>query len=159
MEKPANLLIEETQKAHHEVPNFSLEHLQDKLEYLNVKSHFFENQTLIINEIINKVELKNKELLKEEQGLTDKLAEKTEEKKNLVKILKGLKSQQKGKTHKKKEETLIRINGFYHCPECLYKTKWDRINLKRHINAVHRQLKPWKCSDCTKGKRIKTYFL
>ena len=34
---------------------------------------------------------------------------------------------------------------------------WERSNLKVHINAIHRQLKPWKCSDCPKGRRIKTY--
>ena len=70
MEKPANLFIEETQEAHNEVPIFSLELLRDKLEYFNVKADFFENQTLIINEIIHKVELKDKELLKKEHSLT-----------------------------------------------------------------------------------------
>ena len=157
MEEPANHLIEETQDTLHEVSNFSLEHLRDKLEYLNVKADFFENQTLIFNVIICKMELKGMELLKEEQELTDKLAEKTEVKKNLVNILKGLKNQQKVKTNKKNDVNFIRTNGFYHCPECPFKTKWDRKNLKVHINAVHRKLKPWKCSDCNKGKRIKTY--
>ena len=153
-----NQTIKETQEAHDEVPNFSLELLRDKFEYFNVKADFFENQTLILNEIIYKVELKDKELLKEEQELSDKLAERAEVKKNLVKIWVGLKNEQKVKEHKKENETSRKINGFYHCPECSFKTKWKRMNLKVHINAVHRKLKPWKCSDCTKGKCIKTYY-
>ena len=75
MENPENKLIEESHEAQDEVPNFSLEILRDKLEYYNVKANFFENQTSIFNEIINKVELKDKEISKEEQELTDKLAE------------------------------------------------------------------------------------
>ena len=157
MEEAPNKLIEKTQEAHDEVPIFSLEHLRDKIEYFNVKANFFENQTLIFNEIINKVEIKGMELSKEEQELTNKLAERAEVKKNLVNILKGLKNERKTGKHKRNDETLIRINGFYHCPECSYKTKWPRNKLKIHINAIHRKLKPWKCSDCTKGKRIKTY--
>ena len=157
MEKAAYQSIEETQEAQDEVPNCSLELLQDKLEYFDEKADFFENQTLILNKIIHKVELNGKESSKEEQELCDKLAERTEVKKKLVNILKGLKNQQKMKTNKKNDETLIRTNGFYHCPECSYKTKWDRKNdLITHINAIHRKLKPWKFSDCTKGKRIKT---
>ena len=159
MEDQANKLVEETQEAHDEVPNFSLEHLPSKLEYFNVKADFFENQTLILNQIIHKVEMKDKEISKEEQELTDKLAERAEVKKNLVNILNGLKSQRKVKMHETKDENLIRINGYFHCPECPYKTKWDRCTLKIHISAVHRKLKPWKCPDCAKSKRIKTYHL
>ena len=159
MEKAANQIIEETQEAHAKVPIFSLELLQDKLEYINVKADFFENQNVILNEIIYKVELEGKELLKEEQELTDKLAERTEVKKNLVNILKGFKSQRKVEALKKNDETFIRNNGFYHCPECSYTTKWHRNDLIAHINTVHRKLKPWKCSDCTKSKRIKIYYL
>ena len=159
MEKPANQLNEDTQIAQDEVPIISLELLQNKLEYFNVKADFFENQTLILNEIIHKVELEDMKLSNEEQELTDKLAERAEVKKNLVNILKGLKNQRKVKTNKKNDETCIRTNGFFHCPECPYKSKWDRTNLKRHINAVHRKLKPWKCSDCSKGKHIKSYYL
>ena len=114
---------------------------------------FFENQNLILNEIIHKVELKDMKLLKEEQELTGKLLERSKVKKNLVNILKSLKSQRKGKKYKKRDETLIRVNGFYNCPECSYTTKWES-NLKAHINAVHRKLKPWKCSDCTMGNCI-----
>ena len=156
MEDQANKLVEETKEAHDEVANFSFEHLRDKLEYFNVKADFFENQTLILNQIIHKVEMKNKEISKEEQELTDKLTERAEVKKNLVNILNGLKSQRKAGKHKRNDETFIRTNGFYHCPECPYKTKWNRRTLKIHISAVHRKLKPWKCSDCTKGKCIKT---
>ena len=159
MEKPENQIIVETQEAHAEVPNFSLELLQDKLEYINVKADFFENQNLILNQIIYKVELEGTELLKEEQELTEKLAERAEVKKNLVNILKGFKSQRKVKALKKNDETFIRTNGFYQCPECPYKKKSKRNVLKAHINAVHRKLKPWKCSDCTKSKRIKMYYL
>ena len=155
MEKPANKLIGGTKNTPDAVPN-SFELLRDKLEYFDVKADFFENQTLILNEIIHKVELKGKELMKEEQELTVKFAERAEVKKNLVNILKDLKSQQKAK---KKDETLIKINGFYHCPECSHKSKWNNNNLKYHIIAVHQKLKPWKCPDCTTGKRIKTYQL
>ena len=154
MEKPANQLIEGTPVAQDKVL-----HLRDKLEYFNVKGDFFEKQTLIFNEIINKVELKGIEISKEEQELNDKLTERAEVKKNLVNILNGLKSQREVKKHNKKnEETLIRINGFYHCPECPFKTKW-RSHFKVHIDAVHRKLKPWKCSDCTKGKHMKSFYL
>ena len=158
MEGRANQLIEETQEAHGNVPSFSLELLREKLEYLDVKADFFENQTVLINEIIHKAELKNLELFQEEQELTEKFKEGTEVKKNLVNILNGFKNQ-RVKTHKKDDITLMRINGFYYCPECPYQTKWDRSNLKLHINAVHRKLKPWKCSDCTKGKLFNAFKL
>ena len=158
MEKPASQLVEKTQEAQDEVPNLSFELLRDKLEYFNVKGEFFENQTLIFNEIISKVELKGMELSREEQELNDKLAERAEVKKNLVNILKGLKNQRKVRTNKRNDGNFIRRNGFYHCPECPFKTKW-RSHFKVHIDAVHRKLKPWKCSDCTKGKRIKTFHL
>ena len=103
--------------------------------------------------------MKNNEISKEEQELTDKLAERAEMKKNLVNILKGLKNQREVKKHKKNNETFIRINGFYHCSECPFKTKFQKADLKRHINAVHRKVKPWKCSDCNKGKRMKSCYL
>ena len=75
-------------------------------------ANFFENQTSIINEIIHKVELKGTELLKEEQDMTDKLAERAEVKKNLVNILKGLKNQRKARKYKKNDDTFVRINDF-----------------------------------------------
>ena len=154
MEKE-NKLIEETQKAHDDVTSFSLELLQDKNEYLDVKANFFENQTLIINKIIHKIELIGKKLSIEEQELSDKLAEGAEVKKNLANILKCLKSQQKVK----RDKSFIKIKGFYHCPECPYKTKRFMRKLKVHIDAVHRKLKPWKCSNCAKGKLFNAFQL
>ena len=74
-----------------EVQNFSLELLRDKLEYFDIKLDFFEKQTSIINEIIHKVELKKKELLKKEQELTYKLAKRAKVKKTLVNILENIK--------------------------------------------------------------------
>ena len=159
MEKAANQLIEGTQRAQDEVPNISLELLRDKLEYFDVKAVFFENQNLILNEIIHNVDLKDKELLKEEQELTEKLAERAEVKKNLVNILKGLKNQRKFNKDTKKKKTLVKKNGFFNCPECPFKSKWNTSTVIVHISAVHRKLKPWKCSDCTKGKCSKNYHL
>ena len=156
MEKPASQLVERTQEAHNKDSIFSLELLRDKFEYLNVKADFFENQTLIINKIIHKMELKDKELTNEEQDLTEKLKEKAEVKNNLFNILNSLKNQRKVKEHKNNDKTFVRINGFYNCPECPYKTKFQESILERHINAVHRKLKPWKCLDCHKSKCIKT---
>ena len=155
MEVRANQLIEKTQKALGDVPSFSLELLREKLEYLDVKADFFENQTVLINEIIHKTELKNLELFQEEQELAEKFKEGAEVKKNLVNILKCLKNQQKVK----RDKSFIKIKGFYHCPECTFKTKWYMQHLKVHINAVHRKLKPYKCSDCTKGKVFNAFQL
>ena len=135
----ANQLIEGTQEVHDEVPSFSLELVRDKTDNIDIKADFFEHQTLINNEIINKMEPKSMELPLEEQELTDKLEERAEAKKQ-----------------KKNDETFTKIDGFYNCPECSYKTQWNKSNLKVHMNAVHREVKPWKCLDCTKGKRIKT---
>ena len=104
------------------------------------------------------MELNNKGISKEEQELTDKFAERAEVKTNLLNILKCLKSQRKVKKHKKNDETFIRTNGFYNCLECPYKTKWHYSALQNHINIVHPKLKPWKCLDCNKGKRIKNYY-
>ena len=158
MEASKNQFYKDTQEAHDD----NLEVLRDKIEYLDVKSDFFENQTFIINEIIYKIELKEKELLKEEQEMTDKLVEGAKVKKNLVNILKDLKNQQQVNIHDKKDDgTFIKINGFYHCPECPYKTNFRKYQLKNHINAVHRKLKPYKCTKCTKGKFLNTcnYFV
>ena len=154
MKEPANQLIERTQEAQDEVRNSSLEFLRDKLDYFNIKADFFENQTLIFNDIISKVELNCMEIAKEEQELTDKLAERNEVKKNLVHILEDLKNQRKARKHKKKDETFTRTDGFFHCPECHFKTKRNNYHLKAHINEVHRKLKPWKCSDCIEGKLL-----
>ena len=148
MDKPTNQSIGGTQEAHGDVVNSKLELLRDNIEYSDVMTDS------LINEIHHKRELKDKKLLKE--GPTDKLVKK---RKNLANILKGLESQQQTKELKKKDETLIRINGFYQCTECSFKTKSRRSVISAHINEVHRKLKPWKCSDCNKGKRIKTYNL
>ena len=148
MDEPANQSFGGTQEAHDDVADSSLELLQDKIECAD-------NTTdLMIREINHKRELKDKKFLKE--GQTDKLVKK---RKNLANILKGLKSQQQAKEHKKKDETLIKINGLYHSAECSFKTESKKDNLKVDINAVFGKLKPFKCSDCTKGRRIKTYFL
>ena len=155
MDKPANQSVGGTQEAHDDVLDSSLEVLRDKIECVDDKAEIFENQTLIINEINHKRELK----YKEEQGSTDKLEKRVEIRKNIANILKGCKNQQQVKEHKQKDGNLIRINGFYHCPECLYMTNGSMNCLKKHINAVHRKLKPLKCSDCTKGRRIKPFYL
>ena len=126
MEETINQFIEETWEAHPEVLNLSLELLLDKLDDLNVKADFMENPTFVSNETIQKVEVKDKKLSKEEQELTDKLDERAKVKKNLN----GLKCEQRVETQKKNDETLI--------------------------NEVHQKLKPWKCSDCAKSKQIKT---
>ena len=77
--------------------------------------------------------------------------------KNPAKILsKSLQIEQKGNERKKQDETLTKINGFYHCPECLYKTKWSRNVLNVYIKEVHRKLKPWKCSDAISLYRLVT---
>ena len=142
MNEPANQSFEGAQEAHDEVFNFSLELSRYKIEYFDI------------------AELKDEELLKVEQELTDKLVESVEVNKNLDNILStSLKNQQEVKEPEKKDETFIRINGLYHCPECLFETKSVRRVLKLHINVVHRKLKPFNCSECTKGKRIKTYHL
>ena len=154
MDEPANLSIGGTQEAHEDAPNFSLKLLRDQIEYVDVNLEIFENQTLIINEINHKRQLKDKE----EQGSTDKLVKRAKKRKNLANILKGLKSQPQAKEHKKRDETFIRINGFYHCPDCLYETN-RQSNLKFHMAAVHLKLKPWECSDCCKSTRMKSYYL
>ena len=95
------------------------------------------------------------ETLKEEQEVADKLLQGAEVKKNLVSVLESLKSQQKvGNQCKKGDEAVNRINGFFQCPECIFKAKWRRKDLIHHINSVHRKLKPWKCLVCDKGKLV-----
>ena len=153
--EPANQAIVGSQEGHDEVPNLSSEPLRETIENFDVEDDFFEIQTLINNEMIRLVELKDMELSKEKQELTDKLLERTKMMDNLVAISK---SEQKAKTHQKKDKTLIIANKCCHYPGCSFKTKWE-CRLKIHINAVHRKLKDWKCSDCTKSKRIKTYHL
>ena len=144
---------EEIQEARENIQDLIMELIRDKIKYLDVKADFFEGQSIPIGELIYRMELRVEETLKEEQEVADKLLQGAEVKKNLVSVLEGLKSQQKVGNHgKKDDEAATRINGFYHCQECAYKTKKDRNSLKRHINAVHRKLKPWKCLDCPKRK-------
>ena len=152
-----NQLIEETQEFPDEVPNFILELLQDTADYSDVKADFSENQTILNKNIMHEMELKDKQL-KEKQEWTDKLVEIEEMEKDLGHILKALESLRKVKMHRTEDEVLIKINEFYNCPECPYKTKRGRSQLKNHINVVHLKLKLFKCSDCTKGKRIKTFY-
>ena len=134
--------------------------LRDKLEYLHLKSNFFDGQSEIWSKLINMVELKQKESLKEEQELIDKFNERKIEKKKLISHLKSLKKHVKnsrnwslnnGKKEVKKNDTdFTRINGFFNCTECKYNSKCKR-NVVTHISAVHRKLKPYKCLDCDKG--------
>ena len=138
--------------------DLELELLQDELEYLQLMSHFFENQTKIWGELVNKVELRQKESLEEEQALIDKLNEGQIEKVKLISRLKTLKAQVKvsanssnnGKEAKQVETIVKRINGFFNCLECHYKsTMIGKLN--RHTKAIHRKLQPFKCTDCGKG--------
>ena len=146
---------EEIQEARENIQDLILKLMRDKIEYLDVKADFFEGQSIPIGELIYRMELRVEETLKEEQEVNDKLLEGAEVKKNLVSVLEGLKSQQKVEIRgKKDDEAVTRINGFFQCPECPYKTKSQRFHLKRHINAVHRKLKPWQCLICDKGKII-----
>ena len=160
-----------------------LELMQDELEYLQLASDFFEDQTEIWGKLINKVELKQKECLKEEQELIKIFNEKEIEKEKLISHLKALKEQVDTKAIKG-TKNIISKNGFFKCPECPMNSKWKnsviyhiktihRIvhkfldcpechfksiysrNLKNHLKAVHRKLRPYKCLDCDKGLYIK----
>ena len=138
-----------------------LEHLRDKIEYLQVKGDFFDDQTEVWSKLIYNQKLKDKEFLKEEQELVDMINEREIEKNKLASHLKSLKDELKVKKSnenvvKKTQKALVKINGFYYCPECPYKAN-HKCMLNRHVNAVHRKLKPWKCSECDKGKF--TYFI
>ena len=127
--------------------------MRDKIEYLGVKADFFKGQTIPIGEFIYRMELRVEKTLKEEQEVNDKLLEGAEVKENLEGILGSLRNQQKVENHgKKDDEAATRINGFYHCLECPFKAKCSWRDLKVHINAVHRKLKPWKCLECPKRK-------
>ena len=136
-----------------------LELLRDELEYLQIQGDFFDGQTEVWSKLINKEELKQKECFKEEQELINEFNEREIEKNKLINHLKALKDQGKvtrknifnnGKETENNETLLIRIDGFFNCLECFYKTKFKH-NLKKHINASHLKLKPFKCSDCDKG--------
>ena len=123
---------EELQEAREAIQNLILELMRDKIEYLDVKADFFETQSIPIGEVIYRMELRVEKTLKEEQEVAGKLLQRAEVKKNLVSVLEGLKSQQKVGNHGKKgDEAVTRINGFFQCPECPYKTKWFRWDLIR----------------------------
>ena len=136
-----------------------LEYLREKLEYLHLKSDFFDGQSEIWSKLIFKVELKQKGSLKEEQELIDKFNEREIEKEKLISHLKSLKKQVKvsnnwslnnGEEVKNNNTAVTRINGYFNCTECKHKSKLKR-NVINHISAVHRKLKPNKCSECDKG--------
>ena len=146
---------EHTQEKYGSVDLELLEHLRDKIEHLQVKGDFFDDQTEVWGKLIYNQELKDKKFLKEEQELIDMINEREVEKNKLASHLKFLKDElkvkkSKGIVVKNPQKALVRINGFYYCPECPYKSNYNR-NLNQHINAVHRKLKPWKCSECDKG--------
>ena len=131
--------------------NFQLELLQDEVEYLQVKSDFFDDQTEMWFKLIYIQELKNVEGLKEEQELLDKFNEREIVKKKLIRHLKVLKEQvNNGKEVKKEGAVFVNDNGYFHCPECQYKAK-HKGDTKLHINAIHLKIKPWKCLECHKG--------
>ena len=144
---------EEIQEARENIQDLILELIRDK--YLDGKADFFEGQSIPIGELIYRMELRVMKTLKDEQEVADNLLQGAKVKKNLEGILESLKSRQKVEIHgKQDDEAATRINGFFYCQECAYKTKKDRNSLKRHINAVHLKLKPFKCSFCAKGKLI-----
>ena len=134
----------------------ALQLLEDKLEYLQLKGDFFEDQTEVWAKLIHKQELRDKETSKEEQELMNQFNERKIEKKKLISHLKAIKnhvdvtSSDNFRKIKEKITVFTRIDGFFECIECHLKTK-KRANLVSHINAVHRKLKPYKCSDCDRG--------
>ena len=124
---------EEIQEAREAIQDLILELMRDKIEYLGVKTDFFETQSIPIGELIYRMELRVEKTLKEEQEVNDKLLEGAEVKENLEGILGSLRSQQKVENHgKKDDEAATRINGFYQCLECPFKAKYSRNDLKVH---------------------------
>ena len=147
MEGPANQVVKNDFK------NLSLELLQNKLEYLEIKGSFFEKQTIPINKLIHEMELENQESLKEQQEMTEKLEKGAEMKNILIYNLMDLKIEHKSG----KPFVHYRVNGFYECPDCLFKHK-KIYHMKEHIAAVHLKLKFWKCSNCAKSKNFTNKF-
>ena len=125
--------------------------LRDKLEYFEVKSDFFENQTEEWGKLIHEQEAKDYESL-QEQELIDLINEREEEKKKLITYLESLKSQNimKNKTEAMIKKNLVDEDGFFNCPECPKKFSL-KPNLKIHIEGIHRKLKPWNCLSCDKS--------
>ena len=99
-----------------------------------------------------------KESLQELQELTDKFNQREIEKAKLKSYLKTLEAQVEVKNcnetlenaAEKHQKVITKINGSFRCPECPYKS-FSKAVIDHHINAVHRKLKPWKCSDCNKS--------
>ena len=135
------------------VENVDLNPSIDEVEYLQLKSDFFEDQTELWNKLIIKEE---EAILKEIQELTEKFNERKIEKERLIRILNDLKveadSLQFGINGKivHLKSAITKTNGFYICPYCQYKLT-HLFNIKTHIAAIHLKLKSWKCSDCNKG--------
>ena len=137
--------------------NLDLEIMRDELEYLELKSDFFDGQTEKCNKLINKKEWKQRDSVTELQELIDEFNERENEKQQLTNYLNVLKDQVKAKAENEAlnqdpqiQGDLFRVDRFFNCPECLYKAKF-KGNLKVHINRIHHKLKLWKCSDCDKG--------
>ena len=127
--------------------NDVLELLRDELEYLQVQGGFFDGQTEVWGKLIYNQEVKEKEISKELQELIDEFNERQIEKQKLTIHLKNLRNDLIAKENELDQDTqrnLIRVDGFFSCPECPFKTKYTS-HLNRHKNAVHRKLKPWRC--------------
>ena len=180
MEETASHLIVEPQQVLEGIMNLDPQLLQEELEYLRLKSDFFDGQTEVWGKLIHEQELKNKV---EEQKLIEVLNEREIQKKKLIGHLKALKEQVVTKSSKRTTK-IISKNGFFECSECTMKSKWKNsvichiksihrkvnklfncpechyksnrtFDLNYHINAVHRNLRPYKCSDCNKGLSVK----
>ena len=140
----------------------NLQQMLDEVEYLQLKAGFFDGQTEIWSKLIYKVELSQKESLKEEQELMDQFNEREIEKEQLISRLKALKDQVKvtnddnfnnGNEVKSNERVFVKVDGFFNCPEspeCHYKSKL-KFHLMDHINAIHLKVKNFKCPDCDRG--------
>ena len=130
---------------------YSLELLRLDLEYFQLKGDFFEQQSHLWSKLITNQERELDESLKELQELIVKLNDRNDEKEQLASHLKHVKlKKSKEAALTSPQKVLVRKNGFFNCPECSYKTIYKQ-DLNQHINAVHRKLKPWKCSECDKG--------
>ena len=140
MEEPTNQISENESQS-------SLQILQDKLEYLGIMGEFFEDQTILINNLIYDMEMKDRKSLNEQQEMTRKLSEGAEVKRKLINKLIDLKIKQRTG----KPLAHFKVNGLYKCPECPFKSKMFS-NVKTHFAALHLKLKSWKCSNCPKGK-------
>ena len=146
MEGPTNQISENESQS-------SLQILQDKSEYLGIMGEFFEDQTILINNLIYDMELKDRKSLNEQQEMTGKLSEGAEVKRKLINKLIDLKIKQRTG----KPLAHYKNNGLYKCPECPYKSKIIS-NFKTHFAALHLKLKIWKCSKCSKGKILNNIF-